>query len=182
MEMGLEKLRTYFRLLLRSYADFPKKGVKFLDIFSLLAVKDNLRCISHWMDDIRWKVGGNTLAAIESRGFILGAALSTYSGAGFVPIRKAGKLPGPTWRKSCRLEYGPAVLELQKDTFLEGERVLIVDDVLATGGTASASIELLRKAGANPVGCCFLLEIKALKAREKIKKTYNLPCFSLLIV
>jgi adenine phosphoribosyltransferase len=107
------------------------------------------------------------VAGIEARGFILAAAVAYHFGAGFVPVRKAGKLPSATYSAAYSLEYGEAVLEVHRDAFAAGERVLIVDDVLATGGTVAAAADLVRRGGARVVGCSVLLELEALGGRAK---------------
>ena len=108
------------------------------------------------------------VCAVESRGFIFGSALASDLGAGFVPIRKPGKLPWKTSRQEYALEYGNDALEMHLDAVQPGQKTLLVDDLLATGGTASASLELLRKAQADVIGTAFVLELKALKGREKL--------------
>jgi adenine phosphoribosyltransferase len=115
--------------------------------------------------------GVDKVAGIEARGFILAAPVALALGAGFVPVRKQGKLPGPTYAQSYELEYGNATLEVHQDAFAPGEQVLIVDDVLATGGTAAATVELVRKAGAEVTGIAVLLELSFLAGRDKLPDT-----------
>lgn len=152
------------RRALRVYPDFPSRGIFFQDIAPLLGDPTLLgRVVEAMAAPHAGKV--DKVAGIESRGFILGVPIAMRLGAGFVPIRKAGKLPGETLREDYRLEYGAAALEMQCDAVRAGERVLIVDDVLATGGTANAARRLVRQVGAEVSGHAFLLEIGALDGR-----------------
>jgi adenine phosphoribosyltransferase len=153
---------------IRHVPDFPKPGILFYDITTLLrepagyqATIDQLAA-RHQDDKVDLVVG------IESRGFILGAAVATRLGAGFVPIRKPGKLPAKTVRESYALEYGTDALEIHADAVGRGQRVLIVDDVLATGGTAAAATKLVRDLGGNLVGLVFLIELGFLGGRAKL--------------
>ena len=123
--------------------------------------------------------GVDKVAGIEARGFILAASVAIQLGAGFVPVRKQGKLPGPTYAQSYDLEYGSATIEVHQDAFAPGERVLIVDDVLATGGTAAATAELVRKAGAEITGIAVILELSFLNGRSQMP---DVPLRSLLVV
>jgi adenine phosphoribosyltransferase len=154
---------------IRSIPDFPKKGILFRDISTLL--KDS----TAFTDAVNALVARNTdkgigkIAAIESRGFILGAPMAYLLGAGFVPVRKKGKLPAETYNVTYELEYGTDHLEIHKDAIEPGENVLIVDDLLATGGTAAATIELVKKCNANITEIDFLIELTDLNGREKLK-------------
>src|SRR6202035_4448316 len=116
----------------------------------------------------RGQDGVDKVAGIEARGFILAAPVAIQLGAGFVPVRKQGKLPGPTYAQNYDLEYGSATIEVHQDAFAPGERVLIVDDVLATGGTGAATAELVRKAGAEVTGIAVILELSFLKGRQNV--------------
>jgi adenine phosphoribosyltransferase len=145
--------------------DFPEPGVLFKDISPLLA--DHV-AFAAAVDAVVAHHGRGTVdkvAGIEARGFLLGAPVAYHFGAGFVPVRKAGKLPKKTHEASYELEYGTAALEVHTDAFAAGERVLVVDDVLATGGTAAAAVGLVRSTGAVPVGLSVLLELTALGGR-----------------
>lgn len=149
-------------------ADFPAPGVVFKDISPLLA--DHV-AFAAAVDAVVAHHGRGTVdkvAGIEARGFLLGAPVAYHFGAGFVPVRKAGKLPKDTHEVSYQLEYGTAVIQVHRDAFEPGERVLVVDDVLATGGTASAAVELVRAAGAEPVGLSVLLELSFLAGRAAL--------------
>jgi len=153
--------------LIRIIADFPKPGIIFKDITPLLADANALNecCekIATYAKDVDY------IAGIESRGFILASAAAVISGKGFIPIRKSGKLPGQVISQSYQLEYGQATLEIHSGLVPEGKKVLIVDDVLATGGTALASVELIEKASLIPTCLAFLLEISQLGGRSRIQ-------------
>jgi adenine phosphoribosyltransferase len=150
----------------RDIADYPQPGVMFKDITPLLADPVALAAVVSALasgHDVVDKVAG-----IEARGFILAAPVALQLGAGFVPVRKQGKLPGPTYAQSYELEYGSATIEVHQDAFAPGERVLIVDDVLATGGTGSATAELVRKAGAEVAGIAVIMELSFLNGRSRL--------------
>ena len=164
------------RRSIRSIPDFPKKGVLFRDITPLLSNGKQFRDCIRYFKKLS-KPGVDCVISIESRGFILGSALACELGVGFVPIRKQGKLPHKTFRASYDLEYGQAVMEVHSDGLKRGARVVIVDDVLATGGTARAAVELMKKFDAKIAGIYFLIELEALKGRMKLK---GLPVHSLV--
>ena len=153
--------------LIRIIADFPKPGIIFKDITPLLAdakaFEDCCEKIAEFAKDVDY------IAGVEARGFILASAVALLSGKGFIPIRKSGKLPGQLISQSYELEYGQATLEIHSDLVPAGKNVLIVDDVLATGGTALASVELIEKASLIPSSLVFLLEISALGGRSRIQ-------------
>jgi adenine phosphoribosyltransferase len=154
---------------IREISDYPQPGVVFRDITPLLA---DPVAFAGAVDAIVAQYGRGTIdkvVGIEARGFILAAPVAYHFGAGFVPVRKAGKLPAPTYQQSYELEYGTAVVEVHQDAFAPGDRVLIVDDVLATGGTAAASAALLRRAGADVVGLCVLIELTFLAGRKRLE-------------
>jgi adenine phosphoribosyltransferase len=155
---------------LRAYPDFPVKGILFQDVAPLFADPLLLARVVGAMAD-PWAGRVDKVLGIESRGFLLGVPIALRVGAGFVPVRKMGKLPGETLRESYALEYGNATLEIQKDALRPGERVLVVDDVVATAGTAQATARLAEAAGAKVAGFAFLLEIAALKGLEKLGPT-----------
>lgn len=154
---------------IRNIPDFPKKGIVFKDITPLLA--DG--AAFHFCTDIlrrRTKhLRITKIAGIESRGFIFGCALAQMLGIGFVPIRKKGKLPSETFQQSYALEYGTDTLEIHKDALSYTDHVLIVDDLLATGGTAKAAVDLVRQTGANISAVSFVIELNFLAGREKLK-------------
>ena len=151
----------------RTIPDFPKKGILFRDITPLLMDPAAFRsCIDHFASLTKKKV--DSVISIESRGFILGSALAYALGAGFVPIRKEGKLPHKKFKTSYELEYGEAVVEIHADAVHPGSHVVLIDDVLATGGTMKAAIELVSKFGAEVSGIYFLIELEALGGRKKL--------------
>ena len=161
-------LDALMRTRVRDVEGFPEPGVTFKAIRPLLA---NHVAFAGAIDAIVSHHGRGTIdkvAGIEARGFILAAAVAYHFGAGFVPVRKAGKLPSATHSASYTLEYGEAVLQVHRDAFNAGDRVLIVDDVLATGGTVGAAAELVRRGGALVSGCSVLLEISALGGRSRL--------------
>jgi adenine phosphoribosyltransferase len=154
------------RAKVRDIPDYPKPGVVFKDITPLLGDGAAFRAIVGALASGYGPV--DKVAGIEARGFILAAAAACQLGAGFVPVRKQGRLPGPTYAQSYELEYGAATIEVHKDAFRPGERVLIIDDVLATGGTAAAAISLIRQAGAEIAGVAVILELTFLGGRAKL--------------
>ena len=154
--------------LIRDIPDFPQKGIVFKDITPLLADEN---AFSSVIDLIVVHYGrGNIdkVVGIEARGFILASPVAYHFGAGFVPVRKEGKLPWSSEREEYELEYGTAVLEIHKDAIDPGDRVLIVDDVLATGGTARATAKLVERLGGKVVGIATLVELTFLKGRDKV--------------
>ncbi len=164
MNDNLERVRS----LIRAVPDFPQEGITFKDITPLLG--DEV-AFSSVIDVIVVHFGRGTVdkvVGIEARGFILASPVAYHFGAGFVPVRKAGKLPWETEAESYELEYGSETLEIHRDAFRPGERVLIVDDVLATGGTARATAALVERLGGKVVGIACLVELSFLKGREKI--------------
>jgi len=152
---------------LRDIPDFPVPGVVFKDVTPLLADGDAFGQLVRDMAQ-RWRGKVDVVVGIEARGFIFGAALAHELGIGFVPVRKAGKLPGRTLGVSYDLEYGSARIELHADSFVGGERLLLVDDVLATGGTAAAAWQLLEEAGAKVVALETVVELAFLHGRERL--------------
>lgn len=153
---------------LRDIPDFPKPGIVFKDITPLLA---NPQALGHCIDQMAEKtkdMNVQWVAGVESRGFLFGTPLALQLGVGFTPIRKPGKLPADTSRVEYDLEYGTDVLEIHNDGVVPGDRVLIVDDVLATGGTAAAACQLVELIGGIVAGCVFLLELAFLKGRAKL--------------
>lgn len=153
---------------IRSINDFPKKGIIFRDITTALKDADTLKEIIDYLCEQFKDTKIDYIAGIESRGFILGVPMAYKMGIGFVPVRKPNKLPAATYSQEYSLEYGTDKIEIHQDAFEEGANVLIVDDLLATGGTAQAACKLVRKAGANLAGIAFLIELEALKGRDKL--------------
>ena len=152
---------------LRDVPDFPEPGVVFKDVTPLLADGEAFGAVTRDMAE-RWRGLVDVVVGIEARGFIFGAALAHELGLGFVPVRKAGKLPGRTVGVSYDLEYGSARIEIHEDAFVGGERVLLVDDVLATGGTAVAACQLLESVGATVVALETVVELGFLHGRERL--------------
>lgn len=159
-----EDLKKY----VRDVPDYPQKGIIFRDITPLLGEKNIFREVVDLMSKAWMANPPDLVAAIEARGFIPGAAIAVKLGAGFVPIRKTGKLPWTTVMESYELEYGTDQLEVHSDAVQPGQRVLIVDDVLATGGTSSAAVRLMRKLGAEVVGVQVLIELSYLDGRQRL--------------
>ena len=154
---------------IRDVPDFPRKGILFRDITPVL---EEPALFKGLIDELvaPWKGAGLTrIAAVESRGFIFGAPMALSLGIGMSLVRKAGKLPHKTLLRSYALEYGEGVLEMHANTMAPGDRVLIVDDLLATGGTAAAAAHLVRDAGAEVLGSCFVVELAFLEGRKKLE-------------
>ena len=154
--------------LIRDIPDFPQPGILFRDITTLLRDADGLRSAVDCLVEPYRDTPLDQVVGIESRGFILGAAIADRLGTGFVPVRKPGKLPAATVSASYALEYGTDTLEMHRDALGGGHRVLIVDDLLATGGTARAAVNLVRECGAEVVGLAFLIELVALDGRAQL--------------
>ena len=153
---------------IRDIKDFPKEGIIFRDITTALKDAETLKVIVDYLCEQFKDVKIDYIAGIESRGFILGMPMAYKMGIGFVPVRKTNKLPSATYSQEYALEYGTDKIEIHQDAFPQGANVLVVDDLLATGGTAEAACKLVKKAGANLVGTAFLIELTALKGREKL--------------
>ena len=158
----------HLRRAVRDVPDFPKPGIVFKDITPLLADARLFREACEMMAEPFSNAGVTTVAAIESRGFLLGGPVATALSAGLAPIRKVGKLPHITRRVTYDLEYGTDALEVHTDACREHSRVLIVDDVLATGGTASAACELIESVGGEVVGCSFLMALEFLHGADRL--------------
>jgi adenine phosphoribosyltransferase len=167
----------HLKQLIREVPDFPKKGILFYDITTLLKDKVGFATLIDALSEHYLNEKVDTVLAIEARGFIFGPALAYRLNAGFVPIRKPGKLPAETVRWTYALEYGQDTLEIHKDAIKPGERVIIVDDLLATGGTANACANLAKSLGAEIAGMGFVVELDFLNGREKFNGT---EVFSLL--
>ena len=160
--MNADQLRRY----IRDVPDFPKPGIMFRDVTPLLlepaALEGAVEAMTEPFRDLRV----DRVLGIESRGFMLGSPVALSLGVGFGLVRKAGKLPYQTYRVSYDLEYGTDTVEMHVDTVEKGHRVLIVDDLIATGGTAAAAVQLARQAGGDVIGCSFLVELTALEGRK----------------
>ncbi len=156
--------------LIRTIPDFPKPGIMFRDITTLLKHTEGFRST---IDQLVGKYRGvkiDKVAGIESRGFIIGAALAYQLKAGFVPIRKKGKLPGENFGHDYELEYGTDRLEIHTDAIQKGEKVLLVDDLIATGGTAEATVKLIGKTSGQIIGCAFVIDLPDLGGRKRLEK------------
>ncbi|WP_371658693.1 adenine phosphoribosyltransferase [Streptomyces sp. NBC_00280] len=154
---------------IRDVADYPEPGVMFKDITPLLADPEAFTALTDALADIAVRSGATKIVGLEARGFILGAPVAVRAGLGFIPVRKAGKLPGATLSQAYDLEYGSAEIEVHAEDLSTGDRILIVDDVLATGGTAEASIQLIRRAGAEVAGIAVLMELGFLNGRARLE-------------
>ncbi|MEO5876811.1 MAG: adenine phosphoribosyltransferase [Streptosporangiaceae bacterium] len=164
---------------IRDVADYPKPGVVFKDITPLLADPVAFAAVVDAIVRHHGPGSVDKIVGLEARGFIFGAPVAYHLAAGFVPVRKSGKLPAPTHAETYDLEYGSATIEVHQDAFRPGERVLIVDDVLATGGTAEAAVSLVRRSGAEVVGLTVLMELSFLNGRDRLA---DLPIHSLVTV
>ena len=153
---------------IREVPDFPKPGILFYDLTTLLKDSSSLRRVIDLLTQKYSDQKIDQVVAIESRGFIFGPALACNLQAGFVPVRKEGKLPSDTISESYDLEYGQGVLEIHTDAIQEGERVLVVDDLIATGGTAAATARMVHQLGGEVVSFAFIVELEFLKGREKL--------------
>ena len=155
---------------IRTIVDFPHEGILFRDVTTLFADARGFRMA---IDQMLHPYAGQRIdkvVGLEARGFILGGAIAHQLGTGFVPVRKKGKLPGTTISQEYKLEYGEAIVEIHDDAITPGETVLIVDDLLATGGTAEAGIKLLERLGADIVGCAFIIDLPDLGGRVLLEK------------
>jgi len=173
----MENVATELKKLIREVPDFPKPGINFYDITTLLKDANGFR---RTVDALLEKIRGekiDTVIGIESRGFIFASPIAYHLGVGFVPVRKPKKLPAEKVSVSYELEYGQDSLEMHKDAVGQGHKVLIVDDLIATGGTAKAVVDLVESLGGQIVGLAFVIELKFLNGREKLKG-YNV--FSLI--
>ena len=162
---------------IKDYPNFPKDGIIFKDICPLLRSPDGWGEVMRQLGYFCEEINPDCIVGIESRGFIVGTALATRQRMSFIPIRKKGKLPGEVASVDYTLEYGKDTLEMQSDTFTKGTRVLLVDDLLATGGTAGAASDLIELAGGNLVGCGFIIELSSLEGRQNLP---NVPIRSLI--
>ncbi len=169
----------YVREHVRTVPDFPKKGIMFLDITT--ATKD-AKAMEYMIEFLYEKFKNENvdyIAGVESRGFIFGAALAYKLNAGFIPIRKPNKLPAETIKESYSLEYGTDTIEMHADALKPGDRVVVIDDLLATGGTAVAACKLVKRVGAEVVASAFIIELDPLKGRERIE-TEGIKVISML--
>jgi adenine phosphoribosyltransferase len=165
------------RALITEIPDFPKPGILFRDLLPILADPAAVREVVDGLAAFARPLAPDVVVGAEARGFLFGPLLALELGVGFAPVRKPGKLPGPAHAEAYALEYGEGTLELAVDAVLPGQRALIFDDLLATGGTAAASVALVWRAGAEPVGACFVAELRGLDGRSRLA---DLPVLSLV--
>ncbi len=163
--------------LIRDIPDFPKPGILYRDITTLLRDREGLRLVIDLLAEKCTKISPDYVIGMESRGFIFGVPLAYQLGVGFIPVRKPGKLPAAVYSAEYELEYGTDTLQMHQDAMPKGSKVVIVDDLIATGGTAAATANLVRQAGCELVGFLFVIELKALLGRLKLP---NVPVFSLI--
>jgi len=154
---------------IRTIPDFPKPGIQFRDVTTLMGDAEAFRAAADAMAALYTGEDIGKVAGLEARGFILGGALALALGTGFVPVRKKGKLPHKTLSEHYELEYGLDAIEIHEDAVKPGEKVLIVDDLIATGGTAMAAVRLIRSAGADPVGCAVIIDLPDLGGSGRIE-------------
>ncbi|MBM4232528.1 MAG: adenine phosphoribosyltransferase [Gammaproteobacteria bacterium] len=154
---------------IRTIPDYPKAGIQFRDITTLLGNAESFRAAVGQLAAPYAGIGIGKVAGIEARGFILGGAVAHQLQAGFVPIRKKGKLPHDTVRIGYSLEYGTDEMEIHRDAVASGEKVILIDDLIATGGTATAALALLRSLGAEVIAACFVIDLPDLQGAKKIR-------------
>ncbi|KJY33166.1 MULTISPECIES: adenine phosphoribosyltransferase [Streptomyces] len=185
--MSIESCTPEVRELLLSritdVPNYPKPGVMFKDITPLLADPKAFGALTDTLVELAGRYGATKIVGLEARGFILAAPVAVKAGIGFIPVRKAGKLPGATLAQAYELEYGTAEIEVHAEDLSAGDRVMVIDDVLATGGTAEASLELIRRAGADVAGVAVLMELSFLPGREKLSGALaGAPLDALIVV
>ncbi|MEV8306181.1 adenine phosphoribosyltransferase [Streptomyces flavidovirens] len=168
---------------IRDVPDYPKPGVMFKDITPLLADPVAFTALTDALAELCVRCGATKIVGLEARGFILAAPVAVRAGLGFIPVRKAGKLPGATLKQAYELEYGTAEIEIHAEDLADGDRVIVIDDVLATGGTAEASLELIRRAGAQVAGVAVLMELGFLGGRGRLEPAlHGAPLEALITV
>lgn len=171
--------RADLKSLIRTIPDHPKPGIMFRDVTTLFGDAQGFKaCLAQMTEPYR-AVPVDAIAGIEARGFILGGAMADKLGCGFIPIRKKGKLPWKTFRQSYQLEYGTDTIEMHEDALARGKRVLIVDDLIATGGTAEAAAKLIRHAGGEIMGAAFIIDLPELGGR-KLLESHGIACHVLM--
>ncbi|MGP3969123.1 adenine phosphoribosyltransferase [Streptomyces sp. 6N223] len=163
-----QELRDLLLSRIRDVPDYPKPGILFKDITPLLADPEAFTALTEALAGFCLAQGATKVVGLEARGFILAAPVAVRAGIGFVPVRKAGKLPGATLSQAYELEYGSAEIEIHAEDLEPSDRVLVIDDVLATGGTAEASLRLIRRSGARVAGLAVLMELAFLAGRDRV--------------
>jgi adenine phosphoribosyltransferase len=172
--VGAKSKQVNLREIIANYPDFPKQGILFRDINPVFKRNDALNYIADEFHRIYSKTKVDMVAGIESRGFIIATALALRLGKGIVMIRKAGKLPGRTVKKSYDIEYGTAVMEIQQDAIDKGNSILIADDLIATGGTAITAAQMIKELGGKVAGFAFVIELLDLKGANRLREMgYN---------
>ena len=172
--MEAKAKQVNLRDIIANYPDFPKQGILFRDINPVFKRNDALNYIADEFYRIYDKSKVDMVAGIESRGFIIATVLALRFGSGILMIRKAGKLPGRTLKKSYDIEYGTAIMEIQQDAIDKGTNILIADDLIATGGTAEAAAQLIKELGGNVAGFAFIIELSDLKGADRLRRMgYN---------
>lgn len=174
-----ESIKQFILHTIRTIPDFPKRGIQFKDITTLLQDKKALRLTSFMLERPFIDQHVDIVVGLESRGFLFGTNLAQDLNAAFVPVRKPGKLPHETISETYELEYGTDEMEIHKDAIFEGAKVIIHDDLIATGGTASAASKLVKRLGGDVIGYSFIIEISALKGRDLLLP--NVPVKSIII-
>tara|TARA_R110000868_G_scaffold304437_28_gene565517 strand:- start:12719 stop:13261 length:543 start_codon:yes stop_codon:yes gene_type:complete len=180
MQKVEESIKEYLLKNIRTIPDFPKPGIQFKDITTLLADKKSLQLTSMLLCEPFKELEVDYVVGLESRGFLFGTNMAQDLNAGFVPVRKPGKLPAHTISETYALEYGEDSLELHSDAFKDGSKVIIHDDLIATGGSASAATRLVERLGGIVVGYSFIMELSFLNGREALRKTA--PVESIIIL
>jgi adenine phosphoribosyltransferase len=168
--VGAKAKQVNLRDIIINYPDFPKQGILFRDINPVFKRNDALNYIADEFYRIYNKSNVDMVAGIESRGFIIATALALRFGIGIIMIRKAGKLPGRTVKKSYDIEYGAAIMEIQQDAIKKGDNILIADDLIATGGTAEAAAAMIKELGGKVAGFAFIIELSDLKGGDRLRK------------
>ena len=167
------------KTLIRTIPDYPKPGIMFRDVTTLLGDAEGFRAAVQQMAAPFTGAGVQAVAGIEARGFILGGAIADKLGCGFVPLRKKGKLPWKTIGQEYTLEYGVDIIEMHEDAIRPGERILVVDDLIATGGTAEAGVKLVRRSGGQVIGATFIIDLPELGGMQKLAGL-NVRCHALM--
>lgn len=167
------------KALVRTIPDYPKPGIMFRDVTTLLSHGEGFRAVINNLAEPFYESGIEAVVGIEARGFILGGAIADKFGVGFVPVRKKGKLPFKTISQTYELEYGTDELEIHEDAIDQGETVLVVDDLIATGGTVEATAKLIRQLGGKIAGAAFVIDLPDLGGTEKVEGL-GIPCHSLM--
>lgn len=168
----------HIKSLIRTIPHYPKQGIMFRDITTLLKDPKGLQLLVDGLAEQYATHQIEKIVGIEARGFVIGAAVAYKLGLGFVPIRKSGKLPAQTFQQEYALEYGSDVMEIHQDAIIAGERVLLIDDLIATGGTAIAAVSLIEQLGGNIVGCAFVIDLPDLGGMQRLQ-TLGLQTFAL---